>query len=322
MKLLTIIPYIIYFILFIYIINTIYWTLIHKNKMSKFQIETHLNNNTKYNKVPKIIWTYWHSEILPDVVKKCINGWKKFNPNYEIIILNKNNYKNYINIPIDIANNKNYNDFHARFADLIRICILADKGGVWIDSSIILSESLDKWLFNKYGEFSGFYLDSFGDKYPVIENWFFASNKNSNFMRLWRDEFLQISKYNSVSDYINSRRDMGVDFQDIPYPIYLAMHISCQKILQIDKYPLDTLVLKKAEDGPYKYLIDSNWYSIKGLYIASMDNSYTYPIMKMRGGERNILINKINKINIISMLNGEITFLYLINENRLFSYNS
>jgi mannosyltransferase OCH1-like enzyme len=41
--------------------------------------------------IPKKIWTYWDNDRLPEIIEKCINTWKKHNPNYEIIVLSKQN---------------------------------------------------------------------------------------------------------------------------------------------------------------------------------------------------------------------------------------
>jgi hypothetical protein len=249
-----------------------------------------------YNRVPKKIWTYWDNpRKIPKSVKMCMEGWKKYNPNYKIILLTKENYKGYVTIPVELTSHPNFNDFPARFADLVRIWTLAEHGGVWIDSSMILKAPLDDWLFPRSAEFSGFYIDGFtsNKKYPVIENWFFACNKRSEFVRLWRDEFSEIGKFPNVEKYVESRRKF-VDFQKIDNPIYLAMHVSAQKVLQVDKYPLELLILKKAEDGPFRYLVDTKWNSEKALDVACSDKRYQEPIMKIRGAERGILEKKIN----------------------------
>jgi hypothetical protein len=248
------------------------------------------------NNIPKKIWTYWdNSNNIPKTVKMCMESWKKYNPNYTITLLTKDNYQEYGNIPKEISEHPNFNDFPARFADLVRLYVLEKHGGVWIDSSILVNSSLDDWLFPRYGEFSGFYIDGFTTKkeYPVIENWFFACNKESKFMKLWKDEFIELSKFPDVKSYIEAKKEQ-VDFQKISDPHYLAMHIGAQKVLQIDKYPIKNLILRKAEDGPFKYLVDSQWDSAKGLEIACNNKSYHKPIMKMRGLERRILEEKID----------------------------
>jgi hypothetical protein len=256
-----------------------------------------LTQRTDYGNHPKIIWTYWDSpDRIPKTVKMCMTGWKKYNPDYEVILLTKGNYKQYVTIPDEIASDPNFSDNPTRFADLVRVWTLAQNGGVWIDSSIILKESLDNWLFPYPAEFSGFYIASFtkGGLPPVIENWFFACNKGSEFVRRWRDEFSQIAKCPSVEKYVKSRKEMGVNYEGISSPIYLAMHISAQKVLQIDKYPLDSLILRKAEDGPFKYLTENGWDSERALKFACKNKQYQGPIMKMRGSERGIVEEKID----------------------------
>lgn len=247
--------------------------------------------------IPKIIWTYWDDlNTLPSVVKMCMKGWRKYNPDFQIILLTKENYKKYVNIPTKATNHSNFNDNPTRFADLVRLWTLAQHGGVWIDSSIILKRPLEEWIFPKSTEFSGFYIDSFtkNKKYPVIENWFFGCGKESSFMKLWRDEFTQLSNYNNVDEYLESRKKLGVDFQGISIPNYLAMHISAQKVLQKDKYPIHRLLLRKAENGPFKYLVDSGWNSEKALKLACNNKMYQTPIMKIRGCERKILESKLH----------------------------
>jgi hypothetical protein len=76
---------------------------------------------------------------------------------------------------------------------------------------------------------------------------------------------------------------MGVDVQRIPNPNDLAMHIAAQKVLQIDKYPVDRLILQKAEDGPFRYLVEAGWNSEKAVRWGIANQ---FLIMKFRGGER------------------------------------
>lgn len=167
-----------------------------------------------------------------------------------------------------ICNHPNFNDCHARFADLICLYALADNGGIWIDASIILTAPLDNWLFDKNAEFSGFYIDGFTiiKEYHVIKNCFFACNNGCKFVQLWRDEFVKLSTFENVNKYIESYLKMGVNTQKINSLTYLAMHVTAQKIIQKDNIDISNFILRKAENGPYNYLVDANW-DIKKLYI-------------------------------------------------------
>jgi len=255
------------------------------------------SDKKNYNQAPKKIWTYWDNPIkIPKTVELCMASWKKFHPEYEIVLLTRKNYKGYVTIPEEVRMHHNFNDMPQRFSDLVRIWVLAEHGGIWLDSTILLKGSVEDWLFPHYAEFSGFYLEKFTKKkeFPVIENWFFACNKGSLFIKKWRDEFSRMAQFQTVEDYIISCRADGVDFQGINPPHYLAMHIACQKVLQLDHYPLDSLYLQKAEDGPYHYLVDTKWDSEKAVELACYSSIYQGPIIKMREPERNVLEKRLD----------------------------
>lgn len=250
-----------------------------------------------YNLVPKKIWTYWdNSDKLPKAVKLCMESWKKYNPEYEIVLLTKKNYKGYVTIPKEIREHPHFNDSAARFSDLIRLYVLEEHGGIWIDSSVLVKKSFDDWLFPKYAEFAGYYMGSItvDKQYPALESWFLAANKNSKFIKLWKQEFLEIGTFKDIQSYLDSRKNMGVNFEKIRDPHYLAIYIAALKVFQIDKYPLDTLILRDSEEGPFKYLRDALWYPEKAMKLACSDKKYQEPLMKMRSDERKILDNELD----------------------------
>ncbi len=250
-----------------------------------------------YNKAPKKIWTYWDNPDKPSkTVQMCIDSWKKYNPDYEIVILTRKNYKGYINIPEELTSHPNFNDIPEHLVDLIQCYTLAEHGGIWCTPSTLLKAPLDDWMFPKYAEFSGFYYDTLtqNKEYPVIDGAFIAANKNSKFMRAIQTEITQVAKYKTVDLYIESRRKMGVDFQGIADPYRALIQVATQKVLQIDKYPLETLILKKAEDGPYKYLMDTKWDSGKALQLACAQQKYQTPIIILRTDEHNELEKRID----------------------------
>jgi hypothetical protein len=243
-----------------------------------------------YNTVPRKIWTYWEG-TQPKTVKLCIESWKKFNPDYEVIVLTKKNFQGYITIPEDIRKHPHFNDSPQRFSDLVRLYALEEHGGIWIDASVLVKQSFDEWLFPKYAEFAGYYMNSYtvDKKYPVIESWFLAANKNSQFIKLWKREFLEMGTFREIKDYMESRKKMGVDFQRLRDPHYLAIYIAALKVVQVDKYDQSTLILRNSEDGPFRYLKDATWYPDRAMKMACGNKEYQTPLMKMRLDERRIL---------------------------------
>lgn len=244
--------------------------------------------------IPKKIWTYWDNPAkLPKTVQMCMDGWRKHNPAHEITLLTRDNYATYITIPQALINHHNFHDNPTRFSDLVRIWTLAQHGGIWIDSSVLVKRPLEQWLPPPGGcpapEFIGYYIHGMTTRAPVIENWFYAAPPASPFVRAWRDEFSKIADYPSVSDYVENRRRLGVDISKVIEPDYLAQHVAAQKVLQIDGYPQDRLFLRRAEDGPFRYLAEHEWDSKAALHAACGNPSYQTPMMKLRGVERGVL---------------------------------
>jgi len=252
-------------------------------------------NRSKQTIIPKKIWTYWHDDNLPDVIKRCIDNWRKYNPDYEIIILNNNNYTDYIK-KCDILNYP-ASRFHARVADFMRIHVLNQNGGIWLDASTILHESLD-WVLKKYDEgkyeYIGYHIVSKETKpeYPVIENWFMAAPKGSKFIQLWLEKFLESNNFQTDGDYLLYIESVGVNLQNIYRSGYLTMHFAVQYVLQKDM-SIDSIkkkiYLEKAEDGPFKYLHENGWKDKESINALCKNKELRTKVVKFRKNERKVI---------------------------------
>ena len=241
-------------------------------------------NSTEF---PKTIWTFWDDNEIPSFVKCCISSWKKHNPEYKVITVNKETVKDYIkNVNIDEIK---FIDSPQRYSDVVRLCLLAEHGGVWCDASTMMQDSLH-WLEKelKDKDFVGFYLDGFTSRkeYPVIESWFFACKPKTKFIEEWKKEFLRIEQFDSISDYLTSCKS-EIDFQNITMPSYLAIHISAQYVMQ-KILSTESLKLLKAEDNPYFYLTQVDWNSQKAMENFCKGEVKT-SLIKFRSGERKAL---------------------------------
>lgn len=219
--------------------------------------------------IPSTIWAYWDGDV-PPLVQKCIESWKKNNPTYEIIVLNKGNLSTYLP-KVDFAKMKHVNDSVQRFSDFVRVHVLAEHGGIWIDASTICQAPLD-WIQQLDNvEFVGYFTDNmtlpkWRETSPVIESWAFACIPHSPFMQDWRDEMMKITTYNEIKDY--SRHvvhNEGTDPQKIPGAPddieYFAIHLAAQRVLQPhpQKYRLH---LQCAEETALRYLCEPGSHDI------------------------------------------------------------
>jgi len=207
--------------------------------------------------IPLNIWSYWEGPENK-YVTTSYNSWLKHCSNYNIVVINKSNIKQYLP-DIDILNLKHL-DSEARISDYVRFNILAKHGGIWMDATIILTRPLD-WVHNFKSDFVGYWRNASttNPKYKVVESWFLACTPNNKFMNAWKDEFMKINNYYNIYDYINTVRKDNVDLQNIGNLSYLTCYVACQVIIQkyltYDEY--EKLKLIRMEDTE-KYLDSVN----------------------------------------------------------------
>lgn len=197
---------------------------------------------------PKIIYTFWDSDDLPPIVKKSIETWKTHCPEYEIRIMNYENTKH-----MGIR----HRDSHARYSDFVRLYCLAESGGVWIDGSVFLQRPLDDWITPGY-DYTGYYGEYHTTlkEYPVVESWFMAAPRGSNFIRDWKNEFFRANDFDTMGDYVDDLLARGVDPQKFDFNVnYLAVYLAAQ-YCQINLGPYELNLMSSDKDA-FKYNIDS-----------------------------------------------------------------
>ena len=107
--------------------------------------------------IPKIIHYCWFgSNEKSEKIKKCIESWKKYLPDYEIKEWNENNFDlNICNYVKDAYAAKKW----AHVSDYTRAFALYHEGGIYLDTDVEIKRSLDEFL--THGAFSGFEMKGF-----------------------------------------------------------------------------------------------------------------------------------------------------------------
>lgn len=142
----------------------------------------------------KIIWQYWHQgeENAPLLIKKCFESVKKFHPDYEVKILSFDTINEYVKLP-----SKYYELLKkgkipiAIFSDILRLYLLRQYGGIWIDSTIYLTNRLGDDILNS--DFMVMQKDVKTDAAENIMSCFFVRSKSNVFL-------LELIK-NSIENY-------------------------------------------------------------------------------------------------------------------------
>ena len=82
------------------------------------------------------IWLFWWQGIdnMPDIVRGCYNRIMANNRN--VILLSKDNFAQYVTIPNVIYEKVTQGELsYTHFSDILRLTLLAEKGGMWIDTT-------------------------------------------------------------------------------------------------------------------------------------------------------------------------------------------
>lgn len=93
------------------------------------------------------IWQFWWQgvENAPPIVVRCLESVRRHCAGYEIVVLDKNNFRDYVDIPervLGILENGGMCISH--LSDYIRIELLAKYGGIWLDALTFLTDSLPR----------------------------------------------------------------------------------------------------------------------------------------------------------------------------------
>ena len=125
--------------------------------------------------IPKTIHYCWFGgNPLPKLAKKCIKSWKKYCPDYKIIEWNEDNFD--INAtPLYVRQAYEAKKW-AFVTDYVRLKVVYDYGGVYLDTDVQLLKSLDDLL--DYTAYFGFE----DDNSCVATGLGFGSEKNTKIL--------------------------------------------------------------------------------------------------------------------------------------------
>lgn len=123
------------------------------SKKYKYLVDKYNKEEIKYPKCKKKrIWVFWYQGLnnAPMLVKRCIESINKYKLDYEVILLTKNNIKDYIEIPEGILKKvENGIITITHFSDILRMGLLSIHGGIWVDATCLITGDVFKSFDNK-----------------------------------------------------------------------------------------------------------------------------------------------------------------------------
>ena len=140
--------------------------------------------------IPKIIHYCWFgNNPKTKLIEYCLNSWREYLPDYEIIEWNESNFDINMNSFVKKAAS---DEKWAFVSDYVRAYALYNIGGIYLDTDVEIKMSLDEFL--SHGAFSGFETKGF----PFTALW--ASEKGHIWPEKVLNHYAQMNNWNKETN--------------------------------------------------------------------------------------------------------------------------
>lgn len=131
------------------------------------------------------VFIYWSGKeySLINILRNLILLHSKNGKGYNVHFINDNNINRYVKeFP------ENFDSLHlAHKADYIRVCVIVQHGGIWLDSDTLVLDNLDS-LFDIIDKNDGFFIK---ENNNLLWNGIFGSKANTKLMIEWKNQIIK-----------------------------------------------------------------------------------------------------------------------------------
>jgi hypothetical protein len=132
----------------------------------------------------KIIWTCWFQgrDSAPEVVRKCLQSWEDRNPEWGLRCLDADTIARYIDLDsyVDLQRQQ---ITAASLSDILRLLLLHEYGGVWVDATTFCNVPLDEWITQ--ASQTGFFAFERPAEDRDLATWFLAVCPGNRLLAKW-----------------------------------------------------------------------------------------------------------------------------------------
>lgn len=220
----------------------------------------------------------------PKVVQICFNSVDKYAQDYQIIRLNDENVRDYIDLPEFVFEKRKNPEFkYAFFTDLLRLALLDVYGGIWMDATILLTAplpekitELDFFMFQRdqhspnkhlWGNFDGYF--NWNKKHRInCLNSFIVGKKNNPIIHICLNMLLHFWKtQNHIPHYFFFQIMFDVLCKEYDYKIDLLLDDTLPHLLH-------KVIKRKFNLQDYQHILNQT--SIHKLTYTKKHNPNSY----------------------------------------------
>lgn len=210
----------------------------------------------------KTIWTCWLQgrQNAPRLIKRCLKSWERNNPGWEFRCLDAMTIERYVPL-------RQYIDLDrqsltaASLSDIVRIFLLREFGGVWVDATLFCNWPLDEWLPNVMGE--GFFAFAAPAPDRPLASWFLSAEADNYLVSTWFRWTIEYWVDRAASDD------------------YFWFHHLFRDMCDTDRATAEawSRIPKVSADGPHALQFHGRMYRPKTEVLEQID--WTTPVFKL-----------------------------------------
>ena len=223
-------------------------------------------NQANKNKTesPGVIWTMWWQgvENAPELVKMCFDSFNRYKGGHTLKVITRDNFRDYVNLPDYVFERVDSGAVTlTHLSDIVRFCLLYEHGGLWLDSTIFVTNGIPENIFE---------LDYYTVRRPFPQkNYNIVKNRWTNFLHASKKgNFLCNFVLNFFLEYWRTQRHM-IDYFLIDYALYTAYTEipRCRLILdsvpevKSDIYRLESLLNEKWSPETFREIEQDTHFS-------------------------------------------------------------
>ncbi len=165
-----------------------------------------IEHNDAFDNYENVIWFFWYQGLdnAPSLVKICHDSIVKNLSSKKTIIIDKDNFTNYVNIPKYILEKFEAKKFSiTHFSDILRIALLARYGGTWIDATVLCTgnEKLNQFMNSQFFVFRSLPPGN-SASCNFVSSWFISAKPSSKIIQQTYQLLLEYwKKEDSLLDY-------------------------------------------------------------------------------------------------------------------------
>lgn len=207
------------------------------------------------------IWCCWWQgeENMPEPVKTCYNSIKKYAGRHPVILITDDNVSEYLSIPQNLQEKRAACQISlTHYSDIARMYLLKQYGGIWLDATILLTQSIDSIVDTSKGFWTLRHV---------------STNHNVS-AGLWTSFFIASGKGNVIPEYIYyslinwwGRNDKVLNYLLLDYIFKAGYNAVPQIKAIIDDLPVQRIsTMVKHLKEPYSEALWAELTSHSGLH--------------------------------------------------------